>query len=89
MAQVKGLQIGRTKSPCYGCENRTAECHGSCADYKKYEEIHAQERAAINAERHKENLAYGAPYRTDRELRSAHLSFDSTCSILRRQKKER
>lgn len=33
------------KSPCYKCENRTAECRLSCADWKQYEITHAIEIA--------------------------------------------
>lgn len=29
---------GKTASPCYGCENRTVGCHGSCELYKVYAE---------------------------------------------------
>ena len=32
-----------TKSPCFGCTERTAECHAVCEPYKEYEEIHKRE----------------------------------------------
>ena len=81
--------VGRTKSPCHGCSERSAECHAKCDAYKEFEKIHAQERSEIHFKRHQEALAYGAPYRTDKQLQNVHSSFDSTCKILRRQKKER
>lgn len=36
-----------TKSPCYGCKERTAECHSTCERYLEYEEIHKRETEEI------------------------------------------
>ena len=84
----KFCHVGRTQSPCYGCHDRSAECHSSCEKYKQFEQIHAKERREIHQKKHQENLAYGAPYRTERQINNVRTSFDSTCTILRRQKKE-
>ena len=32
-----------TKSPCFGCTERNAECHAVCEPYLEYEEIHRRE----------------------------------------------
>ena len=32
-----------TKSPCFGCTERSAECHPVCEKYLEYEEIHRRE----------------------------------------------
>ena len=37
--------VGRTKSPCHGCQDRHAECHSSCEKYQEFAEIHAKERS--------------------------------------------
>lgn len=36
-----------TKSPCFGCTERTAECHPICEKYLEYEEIHKRESEEI------------------------------------------
>ena len=36
-----------TKSPCYGCTERNAECHAVCEKYLEYEEIHKRETDEI------------------------------------------
>ena len=58
---------GRTESPCFRCTERSAECHSSCEQYLDYVDIHAKERSEIHERKHKENLGYGAGYRSEKE----------------------
>ena len=37
--------MGYTKSPCYGCGNRTAECHSACPLCAGWVKLHAEEKA--------------------------------------------
>ena len=78
--------VGRTKSPCYGCKDRTAECHASCGKYKEFERIHDRERSEVHQKKHLESLGYGAPYRTSRQLQNLQHG-GNTFSIIRNQKK--
>ena len=70
VSQMNNLQQGRTKSPCHGCEQRSAECHGICEEYLEFVEVHDKERSEINYQKHLDNLGYGAPYRTNKQLRN-------------------
>jgi hypothetical protein len=45
----KGIRIAPEPTPCYGCTDRTATCHGTC---KRYAIFHA----ACEAIRHKRKL---------------------------------
>ena len=65
---MKGAHLGRTNSPCYGCQERSAECHPACERYKKFTEIHDKERAEIHKKQRIETFGYGAQYRTRREF---------------------
>jgi hypothetical protein len=59
---------GRTKSPCYGCENRQAGCHAECEDYIQYKAIHDEEIETIRANKQKNARQH---YMTDKEFRNA------------------
>lgn len=52
-------------SPCYGCTDRSAECHSTCERYKVYtakvEEVRA-ERAVWNKVRDARGTAYEYSY---------------------------
>lgn len=43
-----------TKSPCYKCETRCAECHAKCGDYAEWKTEHQKLRSKIE----KENFIY-------------------------------
>lgn len=66
--------IGRTKSPCHGCQYHDGECHAKCKDYAAFVEIHAKEREEIHKRKRLYNLGYGAPYRTERQLHNDNVS---------------
>lgn len=34
------------KNPCYGCEQRTADCHGTCEAYHDWKAEHDKKREA-------------------------------------------
>lgn len=61
---------GRTKSPCYGCENRSSGCHAVCEAYAKYQEKHAEEVEQIREQRAKENAGF-RPRMTDKQFQYA------------------
>ena len=61
---------GRTESPCHECEHHSEICHSICPRYKRFEKIHAEERAEIHKKKHIESLGYGAGFRTEREWRN-------------------
>lgn len=63
--------VGRTKSPCHGCEDRNAECHSSCEKYQEFYKIHAKERSEIHYNKKIDNLGFGAPYRTEKRFKEA------------------
>lgn len=63
--------VGRTQSPCRGCQDRRGECHASCEKYQEFVEIHTKERSEINTKKHHWNLGYGAPYRIERKFKEA------------------
>ena len=63
--------VGRTKSPCRGCQDRQAECHSSCEKYLEFYEIHNKERADAHHKKRLENLGFGAPYRTEKRFKEA------------------
>lgn len=52
-----------TKAPCYnggkGCPRRETGCHGKCAEWMEWIKIHAEEKAAIDAERMNRNHLNG------------------------------
>lgn len=66
------IHKGRTHSPCHKCTEHSETCRSGCEKWKEYEEIHKKERAEINKRRKLYNLGYGAPYRTEGQLRNAH-----------------
>ncbi len=36
-----------TASPCYKCNKRTITCRKECADFKRWEQIHLEEKEKI------------------------------------------
>lgn len=38
-------------APCYKCQKRTPECHGSCDDYKQWKSDRDEVKEKITAER--------------------------------------
>ena len=44
MAKFKGENGGLT-CPCYGCDERSVECHGYCPKYAKYQKENEEFRA--------------------------------------------
>jgi len=59
---------GRTKAPCMNCKPHEG-CHATCEAYKEFERIHAEERRQIHLAKHKHNLGYGAPFRSEKQLK--------------------
>lgn len=56
-------QNGPIKCPCYGCDKRTIDCHGSCKAYAEFTE----ENEKFKAQQRKEaNKAYWARYLNNR-----------------------
>lgn len=62
--------LGRIKSPCYGCQNRSAGCHSGCDEYQKYLDEHNAEVEQIRENRKKQNAGF-RPRMTDREFQNA------------------
>ena len=67
---MKSINIkqGRTEAPCKECNGHSETCHFDCKAYLDYLDIHKKERAEYNKRKHQENLSYGAPYRTKKQM---------------------
>lgn len=48
----------KPKSPCYGCKNRTAECHTTCNVYEIYLTECKTYRDLLRKERHHQGDSY-------------------------------
>ena len=60
---------GRTKSPCHGCKNRSAECHAKCEDYLQFVKDRTEERGIIHKYMKEEKvMIYG---RSDQQFKNA------------------
>ena len=46
-------QLGKTKSPCFECQERQTGCHANCAKYAKYQDIHQKEVDTIKENKKK------------------------------------
>jgi hypothetical protein len=42
------------KTPCYGCDKRSATCHCECNDYKLFKDAMADYNDIINSEKERE-----------------------------------
>ena len=62
--------VGRTKSPCFECQDRKSGCHADCDRYALYKEVHESEVEEIKKKRHLESLGFG-PRMTDKQFKGA------------------
>ena len=51
---MKGIEgYGRTKSPCFECDNRTVGCHANCEQYAEFQNVHNNEVEEIRRNKEK------------------------------------
>lgn len=53
--------LGRTKSPCYECENRKPGCHDHCEEFLTFQKKHIEEVQAIKAKKKQESCVFNGP----------------------------
>ena len=46
----------KIKVPCHNCEKREFRCHGKCKEYDEYVQQNNERRAALRAEREKQDF---------------------------------
>ena len=51
MKQLK--QLGRTKSPCFECQDRQSGCHANCERYSEFQRLHQKEVDIIRENKRK------------------------------------
>lgn len=52
------------QSPCYGCERRSAECHGSCSDYGQWRVEHERENEQRRIQRERRQKTRAREFKT-------------------------
>ena len=54
--------------PCYGCERRSPQCHGSCEDYKAYAQERADRAEIIRKKRADEAMVDAVRFQTIKKV---------------------
>ena len=48
----------KEKSPCFGCDRRTAKCHAECKDYLKWQKDHITKLKRLAMMKKQQDLSY-------------------------------
>lgn len=62
---------GRKNAPCFGCENRSAECHSVCEKYKVAREENAAQKREISRKKYADGIVNYYERDTMRKLKAA------------------